>query len=104
MWAIKSSYQFGCVGYLALVELLFIFLYLSIYKGKNTLPCQFFKHYSPKEGILCVLLPLNFALPLLKTRQKRNITFWEYNKVLLGFAGQLWLFWEHQVYMLYVMT
>ena len=34
--AIKSPCQFGCVGYLALAELLLIFLYLSIYKGKNT--------------------------------------------------------------------
>ena len=42
----------------------------------------------------CVLLPLNFVLPLLKTRQKRNITFLEYSKLLLGLAGQMWLFWE----------
>ena len=39
----------------------------------------------------CVLLPLNFILPLLKTRQKRNITSLENSKVLLDLAGQMWL-------------
>ena len=48
----------------------------------------------------CVMLPLNFVSPLLKTRQKRNITFSEYSKILLGLAPQMWLFWECLVDML----
>ena len=92
--AIKSPCQFGCVGYLALAELLLIFLifeylqrqkYIYIANSLNTIHLK---------KAFCVLLPLNFVLPLLKTRQKRNITFLEYSKVLLGLAGQMWLFWE----------
>ena len=37
-----------------------------------------------KKAFLFVLLPINFVLQLLKTRQNRKITFLEYSKVLLG--------------------
>ena len=47
----------------------------------------------------CVLLPLSFVLPLLKTTQRGTSIFLEYSKVLLGLAGQMWLFWECLVVM-----
>ena len=80
MQAIKSPCQFGCVGYLALAELLLIFFifeylqrqkYIYIANSLNTIHL--------KKGF-CVLLPLNFVLPFLKTRQKKNITFWNIAK------------------------
>ena len=91
---IKSPCQFGCVGYLAFAELLLIFLYLSIYKGQNYIYIANFLNTIYLKKAFCVLLPLNFVLPLFKTRQKRNITFLEYSKVLLGLAGQMWHFWD----------